>query len=186
MSEVRGRIRDEALTLFLERGFEGASLRDIATRVGVTPAALYYHYRTKDALLDDLLGPLLSRIEAAAAQLEKQQAEGLAPPRAVLNRLLDEVLTDSDAFRLADSDIGVRNHHVFGPRITAIEDRLRLLLGSHEHPVDRVMASAALGVIFRPIAAHPELPLDDLRHLLVEGAVRVLTAKNRTGHRQGR
>jgi len=175
MSDVREHVRREALALFLQHGYEGASLRDIAGRVGVTPAALYYHYRTKDALLDDLLGPLLSRIEDLATQLERQQARGHADARIVLHRLLDEVLTDSDTFRVVITDIAVRNHPVIGPRIAAADERLRMLLGSREHPLDRVMTSAALGVLFRPIAMQPDGPIEDLRDPLVEGALGVLS-----------
>ncbi len=42
-------ILSAALDAFYEKGFHGASVRDIARRVGVTVPALYYHYDSKEA-----------------------------------------------------------------------------------------------------------------------------------------
>lgn len=49
--ETRRRIQEVALELFLERGYEGTSLREIAERLDVTKAALYYHFKTKEDIL---------------------------------------------------------------------------------------------------------------------------------------
>ncbi len=49
------RIMEEALVLFNESGFHGTSVRDIATRVGVTVPALYYHHRNKEDVLFSML-----------------------------------------------------------------------------------------------------------------------------------
>ncbi|MCU1485633.1 MAG: transcriptional regulator, TetR family [Actinomycetia bacterium] len=56
--DTRQRILDAAAELFVERGYEATSLREIAERVGVTKAALYYHFPGKEDLLRALLEPL--------------------------------------------------------------------------------------------------------------------------------
>lgn len=43
-----------ALDAFSVHGFEGATTRDIATRAGMSPAAVYVHYRSKIELLDEI------------------------------------------------------------------------------------------------------------------------------------
>src|SRR5713226_8691435 len=48
--ETRGAILDAAITEFAERGFEGASIRAIADRLGLQHPLITYHYRTKDIL----------------------------------------------------------------------------------------------------------------------------------------
>lgn len=61
---ARGRIRDAALALFGSHGFDGASVRDIAERAGVSPALVMHHFGSKDALraecdahiVDEVLG----------------------------------------------------------------------------------------------------------------------------------
>ena len=45
------KILDEAARLFRTRGFEGTSVREIATAVGMLPGSLYCHFETKEALL---------------------------------------------------------------------------------------------------------------------------------------
>jgi AcrR family transcriptional regulator len=51
--ETRGRILDAALTLFRERGFEAATMRDIAEEAGVATGAAYYYFSSKDAIIID-------------------------------------------------------------------------------------------------------------------------------------
>jgi AcrR family transcriptional regulator len=48
--ETRGAILDAAITEFAERGFEGASIRAIADRLGLQHPLITYHYRSKDVL----------------------------------------------------------------------------------------------------------------------------------------
>ncbi|WP_439564324.1 TetR/AcrR family transcriptional regulator [Microcella sp.] len=61
---TRDRIRDAALALFGSRGFDGASVRDIAERAEVSPALVMHHFGSKEALraecdaliVDEVLG----------------------------------------------------------------------------------------------------------------------------------
>src|ERR1700755_893113 len=48
--ERRGAILDAAIAEFAERGFEGASIRAIADRLGPQHPLITYHYRSKDIL----------------------------------------------------------------------------------------------------------------------------------------
>jgi AcrR family transcriptional regulator len=48
-------ILEAALGLFAERGFAGASIRDIAAEAGVRSATLYAHYNAKEQILADLV-----------------------------------------------------------------------------------------------------------------------------------
>jgi len=48
---TRARLLDAALSSFSDRGFHGTSTRDIAEAAGMSPAALYAHYPTKEELL---------------------------------------------------------------------------------------------------------------------------------------
>jgi AcrR family transcriptional regulator len=49
--DTRGRILDAALEVFSERGFEGATVRQIAAKVGVSDPALYAHFKSKKRFL---------------------------------------------------------------------------------------------------------------------------------------
>ncbi|MFJ9901042.1 TetR/AcrR family transcriptional regulator [Streptomyces sp. NPDC091280] len=64
---TRQRIQDLALELFAEQGYAKTSLREIAERLDVTKAALYYHFKTKEEILvsvfEDLIQPIEELIE---------------------------------------------------------------------------------------------------------------------------
>lgn len=49
--ETRGRILEAALAVFGERGFERATMREIATEAGVATGAAYYYFDSKDAIV---------------------------------------------------------------------------------------------------------------------------------------
>lgn len=57
-------IIQEATRLFAERGYEGASMGDLAERVGLRKASLFHHFPSKDALYAAVVGQLIERIAA--------------------------------------------------------------------------------------------------------------------------
>ena len=52
---TKERILEEALKLFSQSGYMGTSMNDIATGLGVTRAALYKHYTSKQEILDSIV-----------------------------------------------------------------------------------------------------------------------------------
>jgi AcrR family transcriptional regulator len=52
--ETRERIERAALVLFVERGINGTSIRDVARKAGVSQGAMYNHYASKDDLAFEL------------------------------------------------------------------------------------------------------------------------------------
>ena len=59
--DTRREILDAALDLFAEGGFFGTSTRQIARAVGVRESALYHHFPSKDAILEEILEELGAR-----------------------------------------------------------------------------------------------------------------------------
>ncbi len=55
----------EATRLFAERGYEGASMGDLAERVGLRKASLFHHFPSKDVLYATVLGQLLETVRDA-------------------------------------------------------------------------------------------------------------------------
>lgn len=52
---MRERILKEAIKLFLHQGFQGTSIKDITDAVNLTKAAMYWHFRSKNELLETIL-----------------------------------------------------------------------------------------------------------------------------------
>ena len=78
--ETRQRILDAALRHFAEHGYAGTSIRDLADELGVTKAAVHYHFAAKEQIVLALLEPLLAQLAAVVVQ----QAATPAGPRALL------------------------------------------------------------------------------------------------------
>lgn len=92
---TRRRILEAARDLFRNNGYQGSSVADIARRVGITPAALYWHFDSKAAilaeLLEDALGRFFTRMDEAAV--------GTTPSERLYSLVREHVryqLTDSD------------------------------------------------------------------------------------------
>ena len=69
---ARTRIQTVALELFTDQGYDRTSLREIADRLGVTKAALYYHFPTKEDIVESLVSDRLAEIDALIAWLREQ------------------------------------------------------------------------------------------------------------------
>jgi len=55
----------EATKLFAERGYDGASMGDLAERVGLRKASLFHHFPSKDILYATVLAELLAEVQQA-------------------------------------------------------------------------------------------------------------------------
>lgn len=100
-------ILDVATSLFAEHGFEGTSMNDVAERVGMRKASLFYHFATKDALYEAVLdrivreigeslsavyvgeGTLVARLERAADAVSAVVSERPFVARLLLRESMD-------------------------------------------------------------------------------------------------
>jgi AcrR family transcriptional regulator len=99
---ARARILTAAMDAFEHEGLEGLSMRKVATRVGLTPLALYRHYADKQALVDAIT---LEGLDAWRARLARVRAEDPlgwleAMGEAFLDFALEEPRRFEAAFRL--------------------------------------------------------------------------------------
>jgi len=65
--DTRARIQQVAVELFTEHGYEGTSLREIAERLDVTKAALYYHFKSKEDIVRSLVEDYYGQMDALIA-----------------------------------------------------------------------------------------------------------------------
>ncbi|GAB2955814.1 TetR family transcriptional regulator [Streptomyces pseudoechinosporeus] len=125
---TRQRIQDVALELFAEQGYEKTSLREIAERLNVTKAALYYHFRTKEdiliSLFQDLTKPMDELIEWG-----KQQPRTLETKREILNRYSEALTEAAPLFRFMQENQAtvreLRSGEDFKDRMLRMVDLLR-------------------------------------------------------------
>ncbi|MGE5488721.1 MAG: TetR/AcrR family transcriptional regulator [bacterium] len=98
---TKDRILDAAEELFAERGFRETSLRHITSRARVNLAAVNYHFKSKDALIQAVLARRIGPInEARLAMLDRFEAEargGPVPLEKVLRALIEPLVKDGKA-----------------------------------------------------------------------------------------
>jgi len=128
--KTREEILELSVPLFAQRGYDGVSMRDIAAAVGLTQAALYYHFTDKDQLYLDTVAHEFREREAAL----KDMLAGIGPPLERLERfvagLARMMATDKDFLRLMqwvllDTDEarqGTLGKEVFSEMFVAVHD----------------------------------------------------------------
>jgi AcrR family transcriptional regulator len=97
--ETRSRLRELALQLFAEQGYEKTSLREIAERLGVTKAALYYYFKSKEDIVRSLVEDYMAEIDELIAWA-KDQPRSAETRAEIVRRYLDIVVNGSAVFRL--------------------------------------------------------------------------------------
>lgn len=61
--KTREEILKLSIPLFAKTGYEGVSMRDVATAAGLTPAALYYHFSDKEQLYLDTVAYAFAEVK---------------------------------------------------------------------------------------------------------------------------
>jgi AcrR family transcriptional regulator len=170
------RIARLALARFRIGGFAGTSIADLAGALGISKAAIYYHYRSKDALLHYLIDPLLDAIDACI-QDHDTPAASARTARQLLDGYLAVLIAHREVVPLVTTDVAVLNHPRIGPRLRAQNQQLESLLAAPDTSLSaRLRAEAALGAIWRPLIAEPQIDLSDPahQHTLIDAAVATL------------
>jgi AcrR family transcriptional regulator len=176
---TRSRIRSAAIELFTEQGYDKTSLREIADRVGITKASLYYHYPSKQSLLLAIVEPFIEDWTATvdAAEHLPHSPENV---RFFLERQIDVMLRHRLATAMFARDVAAVVT-ALAPRLqdmTELSTRMYTwLAGPDPSPADRVCAMAAGEVLRTPLSAalaDLDVPEDELRQVVLDAATRVL------------
>jgi AcrR family transcriptional regulator len=82
-------ITDVALRVFAERGFDGASMDDVARAAGITKAAIYHHVTSKEALLERGLQRALEAVFAVLEEPESRSGRAIERLRHIVRRVAE-------------------------------------------------------------------------------------------------
>jgi AcrR family transcriptional regulator len=102
---VREVILQEAARLFVATGYYGLSMREIATAAGVSKAALYYHFRDKEALFLAILTDHLEHIEQVLAEA-RQAPTTRRQVEQMIQAIFDRAPEQRAIIRLASQEMG--------------------------------------------------------------------------------
>jgi AcrR family transcriptional regulator len=147
-TDTRSRVQKVALELFAEQGYEKTSLREIAERLGVTKAALYYHFKSKEDIVHSLTDDYFAEIDALL-DWAKGQPRSDETRLAILDRYVGIVIGGSEVFRFLEQNRASMQAMETGKdRFARFRDRLDTLVdlftGPEAQMRDRVRATAAV------------------------------------------
>jgi AcrR family transcriptional regulator len=147
-TDTRSRVQAVALELFAEQGYEKTSLREIAERLGVTKAALYYHFKSKEDIVHSLTDDYFAEVDDLL-DWAKEQPRSDQTQRAILERYVGIVMAGSEVFRFMEQNrASIQAMETGKDRFARFRDRLETLvdlLAGAEAPLrDRMRATAAV------------------------------------------
>jgi AcrR family transcriptional regulator len=171
--QTRQQILETAQRLFVELGYDATSLQMIADEMGLTKAAVYYHFPAKTDILMAAMMPGIERMKVLVGE-----AEHLRGRRARAEHLVNgfvEFLVENRhlAVMMASTDPAAKRHRVDeeGP---ALRDRtIALLFGDSPTGADRV-AFHAIFCMPESLPDLVDLSDDELREALHSTMLRIL------------
>jgi AcrR family transcriptional regulator len=145
--DTRARIQQVALELFAEQGYERTSLREIAERLGVTKAALYYHFKSKEDIVRSFTEDYFARIDAVIAW-GGEQPPSPQTTQELLDRYITVVMESSEVFRFLErnqatihgTEDGKHRFSQFRPRLRAL---VEIVSGPDASPRTRIRTASA-------------------------------------------
>ncbi|MDQ1037914.1 AcrR family transcriptional regulator [Streptomyces sp. V3I8] len=182
--DTRQRIQDVAVELFAEQGYEKTSLREIAERLDVTKAALYYHFKTKEdiliSLFEDLTRPMDELIEWGRAQ-----PHSLDTKQELLRRYSEALTQAAPLFRFMQENQATVRELSIGE---SFKNRMLKLLDIIKEPdaplTDQVRCVSALFTMHAGMFALKDMEGDpeDKRKAVLEVAVELVTRAHSGPH----
>jgi AcrR family transcriptional regulator len=186
--DTRVRIQQVALELFAEQGYERTSLREIAERLGVTKAALYYHFKSKEDIVRSFTEDYFARIDALIAW-GRDEPTSDQTAQELLDRYITITMESGEVFRFLERNQatihtagdGKQRFTQFRPRLIAL---IEIITGPAAPPRSRIRAAAAIFAVstscmfFMKETPEPELDAmlpdppdrDEVRKIVLEAA----------------
>ncbi|MCW5254363.1 MULTISPECIES: TetR/AcrR family transcriptional regulator [unclassified Streptomyces] len=178
---TRQRIQDVALGLFAEQGYEKTSLREIAERLDVTKAALYYHFKTKEEILVSVFADRTRPIEELI-EWGRGQPPTLETKREIIRRYGEALANAAPLFRfMQENQAAIRELRIgemFKDRMVGLRN---ILIDPEAELVDQVRCVSALFTLHAGMFVLQDLEKDPGRRheAVMEVATDLITQAHR-------
>ncbi|XVV02889.1 SACE_7040 family transcriptional regulator [Actinosynnema sp. CA-248983] len=176
----RDQILDAAAELFARHGFHGVGIDDIGAAVGISGPALYRHFRSKDAMLGEMLTSISERLLEGGLARVRESADATSALRALVRWHVDFALDDPALITVQMRNLA----NLTDPdrrRVRALQRRyVEVWVSTLQEtvPVDEPTARAAAHAVFGLINSTPHsahLDRDQMASLLCRMALASLT-----------
>lgn len=123
--ERREEILDAAEKLFATKGFDNTSTGDILDAVGIARGTLYYHFKSKEDILDGVIQRITHRLMRDAREIVRQKE------LPVLERLTNAILSLNVESKLGDEIM----EQVHRPQNALMHQKMQASLLAGIHPI---------------------------------------------------
>jgi len=103
--DLHDQILSAAKELFSTQGYHGLSMRQIAESVGVSKAALYYHFKNKEQLFLAILDAYLDEMEAMIDQVRAQEPSARGRIQRLVENILSQPVAQRSVIRLGSQEL---------------------------------------------------------------------------------
>ena len=97
-------IVSKAATLFREKGYKAASMRDLAEAVGVEAASLYNHIKSKSELLHELVFSVANKFVLKMDEIESENISSLQKMEKLLRFHITEMINNYEEVYVSDRE----------------------------------------------------------------------------------
>jgi AcrR family transcriptional regulator len=185
-SEAKAQRREALLSAaasqFAERGFNGVSIEDLGSAVGMSGPAVYRHFESKQALLAAILIDVSRELLHGGTTVVERAPDGELALRALVEFHVRFALSNPDVIRVQDRDFDSLpeedRHTVRSLQRRYVElwvDILQRMQPETKVAVLRIRAHATFGLMNSTPYSGQQLPRDELREVLERMAFAALS-----------
>ena len=175
--QTRNAILRAAARAFRERGYDAATLEEIASGLGLTRSAVLFHFGSKEEILREIVDPFFADLDALL--------DGVDPVvsgrqrRTFLTDFVDVLCDHRCVASLLTRDVTAQGHLGADAGLAQLASRFVQIVDGDGTTTGTIRAHSALGAVLRPLNA----PVDELdftdprnRRQLVDSALTALRA----------
>jgi AcrR family transcriptional regulator len=150
-------IVSKAATLFREKGFKAASMRDLAEAVGVEAASLYNHIKSKTEILHELCFSVANRFLHKIDEVEAEQTSSIEKIEKLLRFHINEMIHHYEEVYVSDREW----KHLSDPYLSNFQNQRRIYrkrfaaiieAGIATHQVKKIDAATAVLIMLHAIS----------------------------------
>lgn len=101
---TRQRLLENGAALFAAKGFDGVGVQELGLSVGLTGPSLYRHFRTKGALLAEMLITVSNSLLEGAKQVIEENLDPAQTLSALIDRHVEFAISNPDLIRVQERD----------------------------------------------------------------------------------
>ena len=174
--QTRQQILDTAQRLFAELGYDATSLQMIADEMGLTKAAVYYHFRAKSDILHAAMQPGIQRLEVLL-----DEAAGIRGRRArtehLVNGFTDFLVQNRQYVAIPFTDPAAKRNRLDDEVVTLRQRALTVMFGDNPAGAER-LAFGLLYFIPECLPDLADLTDEELREALQTMMLRALRVRS--------